>query len=506
MRTLSGILLALLIVLAGCAQAPGTDSTGTPVVVEGADDTEIPGATETSSGDELQTGEANQLPDPETDVLGWENGYWYNETFVVDQRDGLNETELDMVIARAMARVEHIRGLEFEKTVPVSIQTRDEFKAEQENRSISEQRRLFDNVKFEALFMINESADSIGIQNTNSGTAIGGYYSPSEERIVVVSENTTSPKLNEITLSQELFHALQDQRFNISAFNQSTRELHNAKDGIIEGDGNYVDYLYEQRCNDEWQGQCLMPLPSDGGGSGGGLANYGTYILKFQPYSDGPPFVKRLHEQQGWEAVNDVYVNQPASTEQIIHPEKYPDDVPTELTIDDRSTDRWNRLKMDERVNYGELGEAGLFSMFMYPAYATGGRTQVIPANGFFNYDDEGNLDEIDPLNYDHPYSDGWDGDKFAVYTTDDGKTGYVWQLAWDAERDVSEFVEGYQKLLEFRKATPVDGRKNTWMIAEEDDYSGAYYVHTDGKTVTIVRAPSVEELAGIWAGAAPNE
>ncbi|MDX1748601.1 MAG: hypothetical protein R3324_21930, partial [Halobacteriales archaeon] len=36
-------------------------------------------------------------PDPETDRLGWENGYWYNESITVDQSDGLSDEELDAI-------------------------------------------------------------------------------------------------------------------------------------------------------------------------------------------------------------------------------------------------------------------------------------------------------------------------------------------------------------------------------------------------------------------------
>ena len=502
MRWLAGLVVALLVVLGGCAQAPTADTSPTPIRDQPTSDQ--PTGTATPVGTTSTDG-ANHPADPDADILGWENGLWFNESIVVDQSDGLNDSEMDLVVGRAMARVEQIRGLEFQKTVPVEIVTRDKFRADQENRSIADDRRRFDNVKFEALFMINETTDSIDLQNQNSGTAIGGYYSPSEERIVVVSENVSSPKLDEITLSQELFHALQDQQFNLSSFDQSTRERHNAVDGIIEGDGNYVDYLYEQHCRNEWDGDCLFPQPTEGGGSSGGLANIGTYILKFQPYSDGPPFVKQLHEEQGWDAVNAIYENPPASTEQVIHPEKYPEDEPTELTVEDRSSGDWSRLELEDRPSFGELGEAGLTAMFVYPMYETGGRVALIPPNEFLNYDDSGNLDQIDPLNYDNKYANGWDGDRFVVYTTEDGETGYVWKFAWDSEADATEFLEGYRKLLEYRNASEVDGHENTWLISGKDSYSGAYYLQQEGDTVVIVRAPSVDDLSGVHEGSAPS-
>ncbi|QLH75768.1 hypothetical protein HZS55_02290 [Halosimplex rubrum] len=53
---------------------------------------------------------AENPPDPETDRLGWEGGYWYNETIDVNQTDGLSESERSALVARTMARVERVDG------------------------------------------------------------------------------------------------------------------------------------------------------------------------------------------------------------------------------------------------------------------------------------------------------------------------------------------------------------------------------------------------------------
>ena len=492
MRTTIAIAVALMLVVAGCSQAPGSSTT---------------------LADQTQTESPADGPvkpdDPDSDVLGWEEGLWFNETIDVNPEDGLNDTELEKTVARSMARVERVRGLEFEERVPVEIQTRDEFRENQSGDGVPPNRRQFDNAKFESLFMINESTDSIAVQNRNSGSSVGGFYSPSEERIVVVSENTATPQLDEITLSQELFHALQDQKFNLSSFNQSTRELHNAKDGIIEGDGNYVDYLYERRCKSEWD-DCLIPSTSGGSGSSGGLANIGPYLLKYQPYSDGPPFVRSVHRRGGWEAVNEIYRNSPASTEQVIHPDKYGEDAPAEFSIEDRNSGDWERLRLKGRPSYGSVGEAGVFSMFMYPHYETQGQTQLIPARKFFNVNQStGELRQFDPLNYNSSYSDGWDGDKLAVYTSESAaanETGYVWKLEWDTRKDAREFANGYRKMLTYRNATKVEGHANTWRIPESDEFADAFYVQRQGKTVVIVNAPTVEDLSKVRRGAAPEQ
>jgi hypothetical protein len=509
MRTTIAIAVVLMLVVAGCSQAPGAGTTTDTEV----DTTARPDAgTETtrSGSDATTTEQADEVvkpDDPKTDVLGWEAGYWYNETIDVNPNDGLNETELNVTVARAMARVEQVRQLEFKERVPVEIKTREEFRGDRGNSSMPADRKLFDNVKYESLFMINESTDSIAVQNQNSGSSIGGFYSPSEKRIVVISENSSTPKLDEITLSQELFHALQDQHFDLSGYDQSTRELHNAKDGIIEGDGNYVDYLYSEKCKNEWNGDCLTDT---GSSSGGGLANIGPYLIKFQPYSDGPPFVKAIHERGGWEAVNEVYENPPASTEQVIHPDKYGEDRPADFSIQDRTSDGWTRLELKNRPSYGSVGEAGMFAMFMYPYYPSQGETQIVPARDFFNMEQgSSELREFDPLNYNSSYSTGWDGDKLAVYTNSEAKeneTGYVWKSVWDSEQDAAEFVEGYRRLLQYNGAKKVDGHANTWKIPQDKAFNDAFYVQQKGDTVVIVNAPSVEDLSGVRKGAAPKQ
>jgi len=443
-----------------------------------------------------------ESPDnPAGDTLGWENGCWYNESIDVDRSDGLNDTELDAVVARSMARVEQIRELEFNETVPVEVISREEFRANT-SYSTTTNGSLHQNVKWEAMLMVGESTDAISVQESNTGASVGGYYSPTEERIVVVSENTTAPKMNEITLSQELFHALQDQRYNISAYDQYTEELHNARDGIIEGDGNFVDQLYSQRCAAEWN--CLMPQTQPGGG-GSSSVHQGMLLVTYQPYSDGPAFVRGIYEAEGWEGVNAVYENPPASTEQTIHPEKYGEDEPTNMSFTDTSGGDWSVPQLENgTVDYAQFGEAGLATMLFYPYYDSGGTAApIISPRSFVTGD------STDPLNYSTRYTDGWDGDRLYPYVTDSSaetnETGYVWKTAWDSEGDAADFVEGYEMLLEYYGAQPVDDRANTYRVPS-GPYADAFHVNHTGRTVTLVNAPTVEELSEVRAGAAPAD
>jgi len=520
MRKLATLVVIALVLLAGCGGLTGSDTTTaptgtTPTATPGEEPTTTPGdeptatpteqptATPTETPDDGQ--EAVHPPDPDEDVLGWEEGRWYNETIAVDRSNGLNDTELDAVVHRSMARVEVVRQLEFENAVPVEVISREAFKANYtgtQNYTLAD--RLHQNVKWEAMLMVNETTDAIGVQQQNQGATVGGFYSPSEERIVIVSENTTSPKMNEITLSQELFHALQDQLFNLSSFDYSTQESHNAADGVVEGDANLVDQKYEERCTGEWD--CLMPQPSNGGGSGSADIHFGMYLVTFQPYSDGPPFVQGIYNEGGWEAVNDLYENPPQSTEQVIHPEKYGEDEPTVPEIEHSPSNGWHVLDMgNDSIDYAVFGEAGLSTMLFYPFYDSG-RTQtpVLGLQDFFNFTASGQLSSTDPLNYGNEYTSGWDGDKLVPYVkgepTNDSPRGYVWKMHWDSERDATEFLDGYTKLLTYYGGEQVEG--DVWKIPDDREFADAFWIHQDGDTVIIVNAPNQDALDDVHKGA----
>ena len=523
-RLLSGIVAACFVTLIVAATA---GATAVPAAIE-TEGMSMPSHTPVDTGHGVsptaQTEPAQNdsaPPDPEEDVLGWEDGYWYNESISVDRSDGLNESELEAVVSRAMARVEQIRELEFQQRVPVDIITRGSYQEDNAARfgNVSDQFRVHQNIKFESLFFVNESADAVAAQESTRGATVLGFYSPSDDQITIVSDNTSSPKMDEITLSQELFHALQGQVFN--AYEQSyypgtTREDNNAVNGLIEGDGNYVDQLYQQRCEAEWD--CL--LPQAGGGGGSGDVNIGINVLNLPGYTEGPEFVQQLYDQRGWEAVNELYDQPPQSTEQYIDTSKYPDETPANFSIADRSADDWEVLELtgNDSVNYAEFGQAGLFTMLWYGTYEETVETRTPATIGGVSYfdlfeyktDQQEELQEIGGYNYAHPSVNGFAGDRLLPYVPDQNasraEAGYVWELRWDTPDDAQAFRTSYQELLEYRGATAVDQRQDTYRIPADAEFGDAFYLTQDGSTVTIVNAPAVDDLSGIFEGAAPTD
>ncbi|WP_336035396.1 Hvo_1808 family surface protein [Halobacterium yunchengense] len=480
-RRLLAVAVVALVVLAGCQTPAVTGDAGETTAVE---TTDAPPATTGDNDSDFD------YADPEEDVLGWEGGYWHNESLPVTASDGLNESEREMVINRSMARVEHLRGIEFEEPVSVDVISRDTYREEYAGSGDhSEAMRTFDNVKFEALFLVGEDRDSLAVQESNRGSNVLGFYTPRDDRIVVISESET-PTIDETTLGHELVHALQFRNFDAN-FSSATRDESNANNALIEGEASAVDNDYGDRCGAEWE--CASP--ESAGGGGGGDIHLGIYIMKYFPYSAGANFVEHVHDDGGWDAVEAVYEDPPASSEQVAQPEKYGSDAPTNVTLPDRSTSDWERVTVDGRAPYGEVGVGGLTAMFGYPAYEQDRHPQDFVLNPL-NLDEDGEVVRSSPFDYATPPVAGWDGEQLWVYENGE-ETAYTWRIAWDSERDAEEFADTYRELLRYWGAEQrSDG---VWRIPEgESGFADAFRVTVSGDEVTVVNAPTVDDLEDV--------
>ena len=436
-------------------------------------------------------------PDPSTDRLGWEHGVWANATLSIDQSDGINRTELEAVVARTMARVETVREIEFDRTPPVRVIFQQQQRNQSAERSYGEANRTLLNAQYEALFLINESRDAVDSRRVLVGSGVNGYYSPDTRNVTMISPNASVLQIRETILAQELFHAQQDNQFSLPAV--GTIEERNTRNSYVEGDANYVQHLYEQRCTDVWDGTCYQPdrdtVPDLSG------LNDGMRELFRQPYQSGYAFVRDRQQQQGWAAVNALYEDPPASTEQVIHPDLYGQDEPTNLTVTDQSTDAWQPLRLDGERITGAVGETGLYVSMVYPALETTGQSDIVPLQNHY----VGGFDSQVQLRYNHSVTAGWDGDQLVPYVTSTGnETGYVYEIVWDRASDAREFQRAYRKLLAYHDAKPVERRTNTYRVPTSDGFTDAFYIERDDERLRIVNAPTVDALSSISRGAAP--
>ena len=249
-----------------------------------------------------------------------------------------------------------------------------------------------------------------------------GYYDP-HKKILYLSESL-STSFQMPTLAHELTHALQDQHFQIGNYMNPDRQRQDddqqlAIMGLVEGDatGVMLAILSGSPDGEAWtesisllQDDMLEGLASF---SDGTLPSYLIRLLSF-PYRHGTPFVARLYQEGGWEAVSAAYARPPKSTEQVLHPERYApsEDVPTLVS----------KLLLPEQIASRELYYDLVLGEFV---------TRLILEPGLGNEEAART-------------AAGWDGDRVALYL---GKGGglLVWLSVWDSDEEAAEFAEALE-------------------------------------------------------------
>jgi hypothetical protein len=427
-----------------------------------------------------------------SDTIGWVGGYWYSEPLDIDAADGLNETELETLSARTAARFEAIRCLTAEEGVPpVEIQTREQFSGNQSGAfNLSREQRLADNAQLAIRLISDTETDSVGEREQNRGAAVGGTYNLLTDEIVIVSDDPENLSINEAVLAHEIGHAIQDQQFDLAQYERDTIDRDKAILGLVEGDVRYIEQQYAQACaSGDWEQGCLSydSAGSENGDTQSIPANWGLYFQSFQPYNDGPAFVEHLYETgDGWESVNDAYGDPPTSALEVIRPEQYPEFEPTEFTVSDRSSSGWDRYNATDGPGYEQVGVAGISAMFMAPLFEQGTGTV---------YDRSDLRVSGDPrsLQYFHPETDGWRGDRLYTYRGEDNETGAVWTTTWDSPEDSEPFVESYGELVDIRGGEEVG--EDIYEFGNDSAYDMALTIRPNGTRVTVVTAPTVEQL-----------
>lgn len=145
------------------------------------------------------------------------------------------------------------------------------------------------------------------------------------------------------------------------------------------------------------------------------------------PYSVGTQFANVLFQAGGWKAVDQAYANPPVSSEQIMHPERYPADAPIAVTLPDLLPvlgEGWELLDQD---TLGEWHTLLLLTSGVDPQ-----ARQVVESA--------------------MPAAAGWGGDIYQVYfNPTSGQVVLVLKTQWDASADAKEFYQALSKHVQAR-------------------------------------------------------
>ncbi len=283
------------------------------------------------------------------------------------------------------------------------------------------------------------------------GSQVAGMYNPEDKKLYVVSKSGGLGVTEKSTFAHEFTHALQDQNFDLGSLKldevgQSDRSY--ARLALVEGDATLVMSY--------WQ---LQSLTQDELGSmlGGALDDPSTKVLLEMPpilresllfpYLSGLTFVQGLQASGGWEAVDAAYAQPPASTEQILHPEKYATgEKPIAV-----------RLPGDLATRLGAGWKVALedgFGEFQLGIWLRGNTTIGI-----------GGANQA---------AAGWGGDRAVLLNGPDGTWGVVLRTAWDTDADAAEFEAAAGSLVDGLASPgallPGTGGTERWVLIASDE------------------------------------
>ena len=497
-------ILAVGVVGAGIVAADAADTAAVDTAAVDADTADTADTTDTA--DTADTADNGTHPVAETpadceteadnELVGCWNGVHHADDpaeLGIDQDDGgtLSDEELTALTHLKMARVERIRDRPFQEEVPVEVVSRESFSDEQTGGESDVEFTRWNDQVWKALFVIGENESSTPVINDVFAGSVGGFYSPAEDRIVVVVEDETAVRVSPTTLLHELGHAMQDQYGNLSdpRYTGATQDADLAIDGVVEGEVTYMEEVYAERCGDEWT--CPSEPSGDGAANDGSDPNLGVLLVVLQPYSDGAPYIDELIDDEGWGAVDELFDDPPKTTRETIHREPFD---PAQIAFNDTATGGWETYE-DPGVDGAEtVGEASLFVSMWYQS--TNSDADVIDRNALFDTDHP-----YRTYNYSHPVTDGWANDALYPYRNDAGdepRDGYVWVIEWETADDAKTFHDAYLRVLD---ANGAEQRSDGIYHVTDGEFRGAYGVERNGTTLTIVHALSPAEVFEIRPG-----
>ena len=314
-------------------------------------------------------------------------------------------------------RVEALRGLRFDslpRPVEVTPEQARREGLEDLDRSYPEARRRADEQVLKLLGLIDASVDLREVSASVFSEGVAGYYDPRTKRMRTVRGAATGTKvLAEMVLAHELTHALEDQRYGLGIEDQSgSDDAALARLALVEGTASDLMYAYARRH--------FTAEETLGGVLGSAFAPTGSLPAFLQaqlvfPYTGGAEFIGALRERAGgrWTLVDLAErARPPASTEQVMHPEKWVRvEPPVRVRVPAREAlgDGW------ERAAGGVLGE---FQTRELLAEAGGGGSSAAAA--------------------------GWGGDRYELWRRGAGESrrdaALIVRWRWDTPADAREF------------------------------------------------------------------
>jgi hypothetical protein len=337
------------------------------------------------------------------------------------------ETPADVV--QLESQVEQVRELEFLRDVVVQPVSADEIAGKLEGAFDETYPKTFYDRRSVAWQTIGVMPRDTDIREALLAFQTGqvvGFYNPVDGELVYRADGGLD-LVERVTLAHELTHAIDDQHFDLSRIDQvaaSCRdEAFQAALGAVEGSAQFfsIKVLFEFPPDDgDFSGL------GDAGGMPDGVPPF-MVDLQLWPYTAGQSFVTALDGRGGTAEIDGALRRLPTTTEQILHPERYPGDVPARVDVPDLAVELgpgWGDLDVMQ------VGEAWLAAML-------GLRLESATAEAA---------------------AAGWDGGLYRAFTDGDD-AAVVLATVWDSTGDADAFAQALREWLDAEGQWGVVGR-----------------------------------------------
>lgn len=239
---------------------------------------------------------------------------------------------------RAIARtVERLRGLRFRRLPRPTFVSRGELgrRAAASVGEYPDAQADADGRALVALGALPPGSDLKALLRRALGAAVAGFYDPESGELVVGAPGAGTGTggagrrlgpAERVTLAHELEHALADQRLGLpAAVERPPAGQADAALGalaVVEGDATLTMQRYSLASLGLADQLSMLAQALPAQGQLDRLPAYLAQRLTF-PYLQGMAFVCRLHADGGWAAVDRAYDRPPATSAQVLFPERY---------------------------------------------------------------------------------------------------------------------------------------------------------------------------------------
>ncbi len=299
------------------------------------------------------------------------------------------------------------------------------------------------------LGLIPEDSDILALFLDLLGRNIAGFYSSDLKAFYLLHDRADLGSLaSKQTIVHELTHALQDQHYDLMALSEEREadwDATTALLSLLEGDAVATETAYFSLALRSRPKCFTIPVFP--------FSNLPYVIVRELNswYDDGLCFVETAAPQLS-QGVDGLFENPPASTEQILHPEKYlAGELPIAVTlpaIDGALGENWSRT---ESSTFGEFSLQNLLILGL-----PDNRDQIQNATA------------------------GWGGDSWAFFEDETGNRFFQLTIVWDTVVDAQEFWQALLESVENRASAGLDSKSpqefradlngHAWLVTIEAD------------------------------------